>query len=84
MINIEARLLNPCPPFFSGEEVSGNEIKHRVCRLAMQIAEGENADMLIVQLSALLHDVDDVKLSPETHDTKQNAVDFMRGYGVEA
>ena len=76
-------MLNPCPPFFSGEEVSGNEIKHRVCRLAMQIAEGENADMLIVQLSALLHDVDDVKLSPETHDTKQNAVDFMRGYGVE-
>lgn len=50
----------------------------RVYRLAIQIAEQENADMLIVQLAALLHDVDDVKLSPETHETKKNAVGFMK------
>ena len=55
----------------------------RVYRLAMQIAEQENADMLIVQLAALLHDVDDVKLSPETHDTKKNAVRFMKNSGVD-
>lgn len=36
--------------------------------------------MLIMQLVALLYDVDDVKLSPETHETKKNAVDFMIGH----
>ena len=52
-------------------------------RLAMQIAEQENADMLIVQLTALLHDVDDVKLSPEIHEAKKNAVGFMKNNGVD-
>ena len=51
--------------------------------MAIQIAEQENADMLIVQLAALLHDVDDVKLSPETHETKKNAVGFMKNNGVD-
>ena len=55
----------------------------RVYRLAIEIAEQENADMLIVQLAALLHDVDDVKLSPETHETKRNAVRFMKNSGVD-
>ena len=55
----------------------------RVYRLAIEIAEQENAEMLIVQLAALLHDIDDVKLSPETHDTKKNAVRFMKNSGVD-
>ena len=55
----------------------------RVYRLAIEIAEQENADMLIGQLTALLHDVGDVKLSPETHDTKKNAVRFMKNSGVD-
>lgn len=36
-----------------------------------------------MQLTALLHDVDDIKLSPETHETKKNAVEFMRSNGVD-
>lgn len=64
-------------------ENGGQNESMRVYRLAMRIAEQENADMLIVQLAALLHDVDDVKLSPETHDTKKNAVRFMKNSGVD-
>ena len=64
-------------------ENGGQNESMRVYRLAIQIAEQENADMLIVQLAALLHDVDDVKLSPETHETKRNAVRFMKNSGVD-
>jgi uncharacterized protein len=64
---------------------SGHDYHHtiRVYRLAVEIAKQENADMQIVQLAALLHDVDDVKLSPETHETKKNAVGFMKNNGVD-
>ena len=67
------------------DDCSGHDDYHtmRVYRLAMQFAEQENADMLIVQLAALLHDVDDVKLSPEIHEAKKNAVGFMKNNGVD-
>ena len=82
--NIEENAIKYVKQIFA-DDCSGHDYYHtiRVYRLAMKIAEQENADMLIVQLAALLHDVDDVKLSPETHETKKNAVDFMRSNGVD-
>ena len=70
---------------FSGDS-SGHDYYHtvRVYRIATEIAEQEYVDVNIVQLAALLHDVDDKKLSPETHATKKNAVDFMTANGVDA
>ena len=68
---------------FAGDS-SGHDAQHslRVWRTALQIAREESADLLVTQLAALLHDVDDRKLSPDTCEGKDNAVAFMRREGV--
>lgn len=62
------------------EDFSGHDFFHtmRVFRTATYLAEKENADIFIVQLAALLHDVDDHKLLPHTTANKDRAVSFMK------
>lgn len=61
-------------------DFSGHDYFHslRVYKTALQIAQKENADVNIVALAALLHDVDDRKLSPQTYENKDNAVRFLK------
>lgn len=70
---------------FFANDYSGHDYFHtlRVYKMATNIAIEENANLEIVQLAALLHDVDDIKLSRETHANKDNAVNFLRQHCVE-
>lgn len=67
-------------------EYSGHDLQHtlRVKKTAERIAREEGADVSLVCLAALLHDVDDVKLSPDTAKNKDRARTFMLENGVDA
>ena len=67
-------------------EYSGHDYFHtlRVFKMATRIAENEGADLEVVQLAALLHDVDDRKISPETYENQDNARSFLQSNGVDA
>lgn len=61
-------------------EYSGHDYFHtlRVFNMATNIAKSEGADLEIVQLAALLHDVDDRKISPQTYEKQTNARSFLK------
>lgn len=69
---------------FFKEEYSGHDYQHtqRVTKLAMYIAGKEKADTKIVELAALLHDVDDYKITGK-HDSHFNAIKLMNKYDVD-
>lgn len=76
-IKSEAKLI------FTGD-YSGHDMQHtmRVCRTAVKIAEKEGADVELTIVTALLHDVDDRKLTGK-QGKAENAADILRKCGVD-
>ena len=69
---------------FSGDS-SGHDWWHiyRVWKTAISICEREGGRLFVVQLAALLHDLDDWKLHPATSSAPERAIAWMRELAVD-
>ena len=67
---------------FFNKDSQGHDYYHtiRVYETATKIAKKENADLFIVQLASLLHDVDDIKL---VDSNSNNAYEFMKSQKLD-
>lgn len=65
---------------FHTDDTTGHDWWHvyRVWNLAMHIAQREGADLLVVELAALLHDMDDHKIAGADSDNLPNAKQTLR------
>ena len=84
MENVVEKALEYVKKVFEND-YSGHDFFHtlRVYKMATHIAIEEKANIEIVQLAALLHDVDDIKLSPETYAGKEKARSFLLKNNVD-
>lgn len=64
---------------------SGHDWWHiyRVWKNAVTIGRLENADLLVVELAALLHDLDDWKFNESEDETPRRAIAWMQECGVD-
>lgn len=67
------------------DDSSGHDWWHiyRVWKNAIAICEREQANRFIVELAALLHDLDDWKFNESGDETPRRAIDWMESCGVE-
>ncbi len=79
MNDIILAALNFVKEFFAND-FSGHDYDHtlRVYKMALEIASNYDVDEFVISLAALLHDVDDHKISALTNKNKANAVGFMK------
>ena len=66
-------------------ESSGHDWWHvyRVCKIAKEIAEKEKADLFIVELASLLHDIADWKSSGREDFGAGVAEEFLKGLNID-
>ena len=67
------------------DDAGGHDYFHtlRVFKTALSLAEKEGGDILTISLAAILHDADDVKLSPETAEDNKNARELMDSLNID-
>ncbi len=65
------------------DDYSGHDFGHslRVYNLADKISQSYDCDKTAVKLAALLHDVDDRKLTKGNHETYENTVSYLKSKG---